>query len=72
MTILSILLGVCIWVLGSYKLEAHEALMGSREFCSMHYAYVIVLSCLCLLDTIVELHATDENMFNDFLIEKWK
>jgi hypothetical protein len=38
----------------------------------MHYAYVIVLSCLCLLDAIVELHATDENMFNDFLIEKWK
>ena len=28
--------------------------------------------CLCLFDAIVDLHAMDEKMFNDFLIGKWK
>ena len=29
----------------------------------------LLYSCLCLLDVIVELHAMDEKMFNDFLLE---
>ena len=37
MTSLSILVGVCIWVLGFYILKVHGALMGSLTFCSMDY-----------------------------------
>lgn len=29
-------------------------------------------SCVCLFDAIVEWHAMDERMFNDFLIGYWK
>jgi hypothetical protein len=29
----------------------------------------LLRSCLCLFDAIVGLHAMDEKMFNDFLIE---
>ena len=43
MSTLSILLGVCIWVLGSCKLEAHGALMGYVEFCSLAYDQIIAL-----------------------------
>jgi len=32
----------------------------------------LLCSFLCMLDTIVGLHATSEKMFNDFLIGKWK
>jgi hypothetical protein len=32
---------------------------------------VFVLSCLCLLDAIVELHAMDGKRFNDSLIGKY-
>ena len=35
MTTLSILVRVCIWVLGFYKLEALGVLMGSLEFGSL-------------------------------------
>ena len=35
MTTLFILDGVCIWILGFYKLKAHGALMGSLEFFSL-------------------------------------
>ena len=37
MTTLSILVGVCIWVLRFDKLEALEALMGPLDFCSLDY-----------------------------------
>ena len=30
-----------------------------------------VVTCLCLFEAIVELHAMDGIMFNDFLIGKW-
>lgn len=32
----------------------------------------LLCSCLCVFDVVVELHAMDEKMFNDFLIGKWK
>ena len=44
-----VLVRVCAWVLGFYKLEALGALMGFLEFCS-----------LCSFDTIIELHAMNE------------
>ena len=31
-----------------------------------------MISYLCLLDAIVDLHAMDEKIFDDFLIGKWK
>jgi hypothetical protein len=68
MTTLSILVGVCIWVLGSYKLEAHESLMGSLKFFPLDCGQVIVLYCLCLLDAIVELYPMDEKILNGLLI----
>ena len=68
MTTLSSIVGVCSWILHYFKLEAHGALMGSLEFCSLDYGLVMVLSCLCLLDVIVD--AMDEKMFNEPLIGK--
>ena len=40
--------------------------MGILEFCSLKYSYFY----FCLLDAIIELHALDETLFNDFLNEK--
>ena len=37
MTILSILVGVCIWAIGFYKLKAHGEFMGSPKFCTLDY-----------------------------------
>ena len=34
MTTLSILVGVCIWVLGFYKLKALRIVIGYLKFCS--------------------------------------
>ena len=42
MAILSILVRVCIWVLGFYKLKDLGVLMDSFEFCSLNCGYVIV------------------------------
>ena len=59
-----ILFGICIWVLGfiNFKLlESSCVLSGLR---------LLLCSNLCLFDAIVELHAMDENLFNDFLIGK--
>ena len=42
----------------------------------LSFALGIVANFLCssffVVDVIVGLHAKDESMFNDFLIEKWK
>jgi hypothetical protein len=35
---------------------------------SLQIATKLLCSCLCSFDTIVEFHAMDEEMFNDFLI----
>ena len=35
---------------------------------NVQIAAKVFFSCLCLLDLIVELHAMNENMFDDFLI----
>ena len=43
--------------------------MGSLEF-SLHSVARLLWSCLCLFHAIVDLHAMDENLFNDFLIGK--
>ena len=32
----------------------------------------LLWTCLCLFHAIVELHAMDEEMFNDSLIGEWK
>jgi hypothetical protein len=32
----------------------------------------LLCSCLCLLDAIIDLHAMDEKIFNDFFIGKGK
>ena len=61
MTNMYVLVKVCIWVLGLYKLEALGGLMGFLEFCS-----------LCLFDVIIKLHPMIEKTFNDFLIGKSK
>ena len=61
MTNMYVLVEVCIWDLGYYKLESLEARMGFLELCS-----------LCLFDIIVELHATNEKTFSDFPIIKLK
>ena len=48
MTTLSILVLVCIWVLGFYKLEALGALMGFIEFFFLHGIVVILTMLLSL------------------------
>ena len=63
-----VLVRVCIWILGFYKLEALGTLMGFLKF-SIWIVASLLCSCLCLFDTIVELHAMDEEKFIDFL---WK
>jgi hypothetical protein len=52
-----------------YKLEVLEVFMSSIEL-SLWMVANIVCSCLCLFDAIIELHAMDEETFNDFLIGK--
>ena len=66
-----ILVRVCIWVLGFYKLKSLGALMSSLEFCSWIVAKWLC-SSFCLFDELDELHAMDEKIFNDFLIGKWQ
>ena len=51
---------VCIQILGFYKLEALGVLMDFLDICS-----------LCLFDEIVDLHAMDEETFNELLIGRW-
>ena len=46
LTILYILVRVCIWALGFYKLEVLGALVGSLEFCYLVCGKVIVLLSL--------------------------
>ena len=63
------MLEFAFWVLGIYKLEDLGVLMGSVEF-ALDILAKLLWFCLCFLDAIVELHAMDENLFNDFLIGK--
>ena len=56
--------GVCMWVLGLYKLEVLGALIGF----SLWIVAKLLCSCLSVLDANIELHAMDEKMFNDFLL----
>jgi hypothetical protein len=62
MTTSSILVRVCIWILSAYKLEFSLSRVRLNH----------VLFCLFVFDAILELHAMDEKMFNDFFNEKWK
>ena len=68
MATLSILVRVCICVLGFYP-WAFKALMGSLEYCSTKKAKIVCFS-LCLFDVIVALYAMHEIMLNEFLIGK--
>ena len=43
MTTLSILVRVCIWVLGFYKLEVLGALVGSLDICSLGCKFIDML-----------------------------
>ena len=66
-TTMHVLVRLCVWVLGFYKLEALRALMRFLEFAPWIVAMVFVLfffffSC--------ELHVMVQNLFNDFLIGK--
>ena len=71
MTTMSILVMICIWVLGFYILEALGVLVGSLEiYCQI--VAKLLCSCLILSNAIAKLHAMDEKIFNDFLIAKWK
>ena len=54
MTTMYVLVRVCIWTLGLYKLEALGVLVGFLEFCSLVVANLLSL-CLCLFDTITSL-----------------
>ena len=49
MTIMFILVRLCIWVLGSYKLEALKVLMGSLEFALRIVANYCALVVVCLV-----------------------
>lgn len=66
MIILSILVEVCIWILGLYKVEVIEVHASPSEFC-FRMAAKFLCSCLCLFDAIVVLHPTDVKVVNDFL-----
>ena len=55
MTTMPILVKLCIWVLGFYKLGALGVLMGSLEFFSPD-CDKLLCSCLCLFDAIDKLH----------------
>ena len=64
---LSVLIGVCIWVLGLYKLEALGALMALLNY-ALRIVSKLSCSCLCLFDAIDEFHAMNEN---DYFNGKW-
>ena len=67
---LSILVRVCIWVLGFYKLEALGALLGSLEFFSLNlWLNFCALVFVCLMKIIIDLLAMDRRMFNNFSLE---
>ena len=61
MTTVSILVMICIWDLGFYKLEALRMLMGSLGICSSIVAK-LPCSCLILFGAFVKLHAMDEKI----------
>jgi hypothetical protein len=69
-TTVSILVRVCIWGLGFYKLEVHGALMSSLEFflCGLWLSCCVLV--FCLFDAINELHAMDDKIFTHFFIGK--
>jgi hypothetical protein len=69
MTTLSILVRICIWVLGVYKPEIVGELIVSIGF-SLHIVARLLCCSLYLFDAIVEIHPTDEKMINDFLVVK--
>ena len=69
MTALPIFARISIWVVGFYKLEALRALMIPLRF-SLQIVAKLLCSCLCLFDTIIELHTMDGKMFNDLF--HWK
>jgi hypothetical protein len=68
MTTMSIIVRVCIWVLGFHKSEALGQLIGclcvllSKLWLS-YYAIVFV----CLMKNLCELHAMGKMLLNDFL-----
>ena len=66
MTTLSILVGVLHLGFRFLQIEGSWAPFSF----SLWIVAKLSSSCLCLLDAIVELHAINEKMFNDFLIEK--
>ena len=63
-----VLVRVCIWILGFYKLKALGTLMDFRKF-SLWIVANLLCSCPCLFDTIIELHTMNEEKFFNFL---WK
>ena len=70
-TTLFILIGVCIWVLGIYKLNVHEVLIGSLEFSlSRLWLRYLLLSLFAWCNRRVTCYGW--NMFNDFRLGKWK
>jgi hypothetical protein len=72
MTTLYVLVGVCIWVLGFYKLRAHGALMDFLEFFSPNCGYIILLLSLFAWCHRWVTQCYGWNLFNDFLIGIWK
>ena len=67
MTTLFVLVGVCIWGLGFMNWRLLERSTTPLSFVLWIVAK-LSCSCLCLFDAIVELHAMNDKMFNDFLI----
>ena len=67
-----ILIRVCI--LGSRCLQTRGSWSthGAPLSFAIHIVAKALCFCLCLLDAIIELHAMDEKMFNDFLMVKVK
>ena len=71
MTIMYVLVRICIWVLGFLVITYQRLLVWSCPSLSSSLRIVAIISwsCLCLFDTLVELHAMDEKKFNDFSME---
>ena len=69
MATMSVLVMICIWVLGFYKLEALGALMGSLGFFLFGLCLSYLCSCLSLFHAIIVLHALDGKMVKDFSLE---
>jgi hypothetical protein len=70
MTIMLLLVRFCIWVLGFYNERLLKLSWASLGF-ALYKVGKLLCSYLCLFDTIIEVHAMNENI-EDFLIEKWK